>query len=189
MLEVGLERSFLDFAVEEDFKRTGECNLRIAREEFFPAGFGWIHQKGDDVGKLFNREFILMQQTGLFAKWKLQYWPKENMCTNGRSRSVMQALDIQDMAGSFVVLGSGFVFGIFLLATECCCKSRGPLRAPKRVPPKPRGKTEPQELTVDEISEKDLKPYQAPAKPLPSPCQAPAKPLPSPCQALSEQRR
>ncbi|XP_042888876.1 glutamate receptor ionotropic, kainate 2-like [Penaeus japonicus] len=50
------ERSFLDFAVEEDFKRTGECHLRIAREEFFPAGFGWIHQKGDDVGKLFNRE-------------------------------------------------------------------------------------------------------------------------------------
>nr|XP_027220216.1 glutamate receptor ionotropic, delta-1-like [Penaeus vannamei] len=84
------ERSFLDFVVEENFRRSGQCNLRIARGEFFPAGFGWIHQKGDDIGKLFNKEFILMQQTGLFAKWKLQYWPKANKCTNGGSRSLMQ---------------------------------------------------------------------------------------------------
>ncbi|XP_037790577.1 uncharacterized protein LOC119585929 [Penaeus monodon] len=84
------ERSFLDFVVEENFRRSGECNLRIAREEFFPAGFGWIHQKGDGIGKLFNKEFILMQQTGLFMKWKLQYWPRTNKCTNGGGKSVMQ---------------------------------------------------------------------------------------------------
>ncbi|XP_047495884.1 glutamate receptor ionotropic, delta-2-like [Penaeus chinensis] len=177
------ERSFLDFVVEENFRRSGECNLRIAREEFFPAGFGWIHQKGDDIGKLFNKEFILMQQTGLFTKWKLQYWPRANKCTNGGSKSVMQvsslghfwswkgismcyqeqksdfayslALDIQDMAGSFVVLSSGFVFGGFLLLMEYYFKLRRAERAPA---PKPRSRTDNPQLTVDEISEKDLKP-------------------------------
>ncbi|ROT71191.1 hypothetical protein C7M84_010523 [Penaeus vannamei] len=204
------ERSFLDFVVEENFRRSGQCNLRIARGEFFPAGFGWIHQKGDDIGKLFNKEFILMQQTGLFAKWKLQYWPKANKCTNGGSRSLMQvssrsvrhvifrgsghfqernsqqspldvavfallkakqrrkevlflaetkgsgeeALDIEDMAGSFVVLSSGFVSGVFLLVMEYFCKFRKVERAPA---PKSRGKTEDPQLTVDEISERDLK--------------------------------
>ncbi|XP_037790682.1 uncharacterized protein LOC119586050 [Penaeus monodon] len=67
---------------------------------------------------------------------------------------LLKALDIQDMAGSFVVLSSGFVFGGFLLVMECYFRFR---RVEKEPAPKPRGRTEDPQLTVDEISEKDLK--------------------------------
>ncbi|KAG7169895.1 hypothetical protein Hamer_G019708, partial [Homarus americanus] len=77
----------LDFVLEEDFRKTGKCNLDIAPTEFFPAGFGWIHQKDNTIGQLLNREFIRMQQTGLLRKWKLKYWPKPNVCTSGGKKS------------------------------------------------------------------------------------------------------
>ncbi|XP_069181977.1 glutamate receptor ionotropic, delta-1 [Procambarus clarkii] len=112
------ERSYLDFAIEEDYHRSGKCNLDIAPVEFFPAGFGWIHRKNDTIGQLFNREFIKMQQTGLFRKWKLKYWPKPNECTGRGRRSNSKALDVSDMLGSFTVLAFGFLCALIILLLE-----------------------------------------------------------------------
>ena len=53
---VGQERSFLDFALDEDFKRTRQCRLQIAEREFYTVGFGWVLQTGSPLKELFDLE-------------------------------------------------------------------------------------------------------------------------------------
>ena len=50
------EKSYLDFALDDDFRTSRQCRLKIARQEFFTAGFGWILETGSPVRDLFNWE-------------------------------------------------------------------------------------------------------------------------------------
>ncbi|XP_027236036.2 glutamate receptor ionotropic, delta-1-like [Penaeus vannamei] len=86
------EKSYLDFAIEEDSNASGKYRLALAKSHFFPANFGWVFPEGDPLKVLFDKEIIRMQETGLFDKWKKRYWPTNE---RSRNRSQMSSTEVQ----------------------------------------------------------------------------------------------
>nr|XP_027236036.1 uncharacterized protein LOC113827355 [Penaeus vannamei] len=53
------EKSYLDFAIEEDSNASGKYRLALAKSHFFPANFGWVFPEGDPLKVLFDKESSL----------------------------------------------------------------------------------------------------------------------------------
>ncbi|KAG7169900.1 Glutamate receptor-like 53 [Homarus americanus] len=106
------EKSFLDFAIFTDYKKTGRCNLALAKQTFFPAAFGWIFQ------------FLLMEEAGIFDNWKKKFWPKNENCWSLRdSIEYTQPLDIEDLRGPLAILSTGFLLAVLFVILECFGKN------------------------------------------------------------------
>ncbi|KAF2352303.1 Ionotropic glutamate receptor, partial [Trinorchestia longiramus] len=103
------EKSFLDFAMEQDYLETKQCRLTQVPQLFFSASFGWVLEEESVFLPLFNTEILRMMQTGLFRQWMMKYWPQPNECTVGADKEPLEprALIIEDLGGHFIVLGLG----------------------------------------------------------------------------------
>ncbi|XP_076068797.1 glutamate receptor ionotropic, delta-2-like isoform X2 [Oratosquilla oratoria] len=112
------EKSWLDFAMEKDYLHTGECRFSQVPQIFFSAGFGWCLQTKSPYLPLVNREILRMTQSGLFAKWRLMFWPRPNECTaGGRGRNV-KPMQLWNFTGHFLLLGLGCVISFLVLLLE-----------------------------------------------------------------------
>ncbi|XP_042219799.1 glutamate receptor ionotropic, delta-1-like [Homarus americanus] len=103
------EKSWLDFAMEADYKETNDCRLAQVSQVFFSAGFGWVLQEDSLYLQLFNTEILKMSQSGLFSIWKNQYWPKPNKCTAGGTAAASgpKPLQLKNFSGHFFIFGVG----------------------------------------------------------------------------------
>ncbi|XP_071524871.1 glutamate receptor U1-like [Panulirus ornatus] len=110
------EKSWLDFAMEEDYLRTKECRLAQVNQQFFSAGFGWVLQEDSPYLQLFNTEILKMAQSGLFTIWKQQYWPSPNECSvsGAGTASGPKPLQLKNFLGHFFLFAVGL--GLALLA-------------------------------------------------------------------------
>ncbi|KAF0314638.1 Glutamate receptor 3 [Amphibalanus amphitrite] len=119
------ERSFLDFALDEDFQRTGQCRLQIAAREFYTVGFGWVLQTGSPLKELFDLEFLRMSEMGLFGKWRGMYWPAPSNCSTGLIFTDVgsQPLALADLVSAFLLLALGAVLSTVVLAAEMMYRS------------------------------------------------------------------
>lgn len=52
------EKSWLDFAMEQDYLATNQCRLAQVEQQFFSAGFGWALQEDSLYLQLFNSEWV-----------------------------------------------------------------------------------------------------------------------------------
>ncbi|XP_068212059.1 glutamate receptor U1-like [Palaemon carinicauda] len=113
------EKSWLDFAMEEDFLKTKKCRLSQVNQLFFSAGFGWVLQEESIYLPLVNEEILRMMQSGLFTIWRQKYWPKPNKCTAGRSTATgPRALHLGNFLGHFFLLGVGVSLALSVLIVE-----------------------------------------------------------------------
>ncbi|XP_071531472.1 probable glutamate receptor [Panulirus ornatus] len=112
------EKSYLDFAMLEEYHKTGQCSLALVRETFFPAAFGWIFQEGNPLRLLFNKEFIRMQEAGLFDNWREKHWPNTKRCGIRDPVSFTKALDFQDFGGPLAILSVGYILALMSVLVE-----------------------------------------------------------------------
>nr|XP_027216628.1 glutamate receptor ionotropic, delta-1-like [Penaeus vannamei] len=114
------EKSWLDFQMELDYLRTGECRLAQVNQLFFSAGFGWVLEEGVGLPpSSISSRILRMAQSGLFSVWRQQYWPKPNECTAGGGQaSGPKPLKIKNFLGHFFVLGVGLSTAILAYALE-----------------------------------------------------------------------
>ncbi|XP_069952365.1 glutamate receptor ionotropic, delta-2-like [Cherax quadricarinatus] len=110
------EKSWLDFAMEEDYQATKQCRLAQVNQYFFSSGFGWILQQNSIYLQLFNAEILKMAQSGLFNKWRQQYWPRANKCTAGRVSGpwAPKPLQLKNFVGHFFILGVGACLALLI---------------------------------------------------------------------------
>ncbi|KAF0288129.1 Glutamate receptor ionotropic, delta-2 [Amphibalanus amphitrite] len=114
------EKSYLDFVLDDDFRTTRQCRLKIAREEFFTAGFGWILETGSPVRDLFNWEFLRMSESGLFSRWRSEYWPKPSNCS---TRAIFtdvttKPLVLEDIVSSLILYLMGTLLALLVFLLE-----------------------------------------------------------------------
>ncbi|XP_037091545.1 glutamate receptor ionotropic, delta-2-like isoform X1 [Pollicipes pollicipes] len=114
------ERSFLDFALDEDFRRTGRCRLQVAERDFYTVGFGWVLQTGSPLKELFDMEFLRMSETGLLNKWKTMFWPKSSNCSTGLifTDVGIQPLALADLVSTFLLYAAGILLALVVLLAE-----------------------------------------------------------------------
>ncbi|XP_022252075.1 glutamate receptor U1-like, partial [Limulus polyphemus] len=112
------EKSYLEASIEEDFQLSGQCRFSLAREEFYPVGYGLALQSNSPFLELFNLLMRRMIQAGLLVKWHKDYFDINNDCTSlSQPKLGEHSLTLIDLQGSFALLGIGLSLSVsaFLL--------------------------------------------------------------------------
>ncbi|XP_037080970.1 glutamate receptor ionotropic, delta-1-like [Pollicipes pollicipes] len=123
------EKSYLDFALDHDFQTSRRCRLKIAKQEFFTAGFGWILETGSPVKDLFNLEFLRMSESGLFDKWRSDYWPPASNCSTGAifTDVTTKPLMVEDIVSSLILYLLGVLLALLVFVLERLSRLGRPL--------------------------------------------------------------
>ncbi|XP_046633088.1 glutamate receptor ionotropic, kainate 3-like isoform X3 [Daphnia pulicaria] len=112
------EKSYLQFAVGEDYARSGTCRLSIAKQEFFKVNFAFALPTDSPLKHLLDKKILQLIETGLGEYWKKLYWPPSSRkCDDvNRSGGAIKSLNLKDLQGAFVILalGSGLASAIFV---------------------------------------------------------------------------
>ncbi|EFX89946.1 hypothetical protein DAPPUDRAFT_300036 [Daphnia pulex] len=112
------EKSYLQFAVGEDYARSGTCRLSIAKQEFFKVNFAFALPTDSPLKHLLDKKILQLIETGLGEYWKKLYWPPSSRkCDDvNRSGGAIKSLNLTDLQGAFVILalGSGVASAIFV---------------------------------------------------------------------------
>ncbi|XP_046458798.1 glutamate receptor ionotropic, kainate 3-like isoform X2 [Daphnia pulex] len=112
------EKSYLQFAVGEDYARSGTCRLSIAKQEFFKVNFAFALPTDSPLKHLLDKKILQLIETGLGEYWKKLYWPPSSRkCDDvNRSGGAIKSLNLTDLQGAFVILalGSGAASAIFV---------------------------------------------------------------------------
>ena len=129
--------------VYNDFKKTNQCRLALAKEHLYDDRCAFALPKSSPMTKIFNHEYelvnidpfftlvpthfilrslLLMQQSGLLGYWKDFYLPKPNRCSvqlsSLRPLSTNTRLTLNYLSSAFILYGVGIVLSVFVFAHE-----------------------------------------------------------------------
>ncbi|XP_063597048.1 glutamate receptor 3-like [Penaeus indicus] len=122
---------FRNLIARDYTERNGETQVHIAREDFFPGGFGWAFPKGSPYRTKFDQLFQRLIESGLIDKWmsdliQLSASKKRDRTgsENGTQsdRNGPQAFTIYHLQGVFFITVGGFGLAAvtFLIETTIC---------------------------------------------------------------------
>nr|CAH0107788.1 unnamed protein product [Daphnia galeata] len=111
------EKSYLEFAVDEDYARLGTCRLSIAKQEFFKVNFAFALPTASPLKQLLDKKILQLIETGLGEYWKKIHWPPlSRKCDDIKRSEGPKSLSLTDLQGAFLILalGSGMASVIFV---------------------------------------------------------------------------
>ncbi|XP_021926549.1 ionotropic receptor 93a [Zootermopsis nevadensis] len=108
--------------MKKEFLSKNSCDFALGDEEFLEEQVAMMMQFGSPYLGLVNRELRRMHQAGLIYKWYLEYLPRKDRCwtTNRLLQATTHTVNLDDMQGSFFVLGLGCAFAMVLICMEQC---------------------------------------------------------------------
>merc|ERR1711941_173558 len=101
--------------------KTKKCEYAIGIEEFytervalaFPIGNPWIEK--------FDQRINRIREAGLIKRWKEVFWPRNDECDlRGSGDANVIKVFLNDMQGSFYILGMGCVTAVIVILFESC---------------------------------------------------------------------
>ena len=107
------EKSWFDYKLDDD------CDIVMAKEEFYPSNYAWVFQSGAPYLKLFSERINKIRETGLLDKWTQKWTPLNLQCQNLGPVTKAKIAGLKDFQGGFYVLLVGIVSGVFALMSEC----------------------------------------------------------------------
>ncbi|XP_068217695.1 glutamate receptor ionotropic, kainate glr-3-like [Palaemon carinicauda] len=120
-------KTFFRNLIARDYtNRNGETKVRIARQEFFPGGFGWAFPKDSPYKEKFDRLFQRLREAGLIRKWMRDLiLLSASESTDSLTTSVeeeeeedkgLQAFTVYHLQGVFFLMVGGYLLaGLFLI--------------------------------------------------------------------------
>ncbi|KAK4022871.1 hypothetical protein OUZ56_008315 [Daphnia magna] len=119
------EKSYLEFAVEEDYARSGSCRLSMARQEFFKVNFAFALPTASPLKTLLDKKILQLMETGIGEYWKQIHWPRSNRkCDDVKGSSAPKSLGLTDLQGAFLILAIGSATSSLIFVAEGLVKKR-----------------------------------------------------------------
>ncbi|EFX82357.1 hypothetical protein DAPPUDRAFT_316873 [Daphnia pulex] len=122
---VFLEASvYLKDAIREDFKKTGKCNLQMAKGTFMPVVSTFALSKNSPYTKNVNQGLLELQQTGLIDYWDLWFRPMPPQCTGNvhsgtkMPKNKLMPLSLKNLTGAFLVIAVGLSLSLLAFLGE-----------------------------------------------------------------------
>ncbi|XP_062588606.1 glutamate receptor ionotropic, delta-1-like [Saccostrea cucullata] len=101
------------------YKVLKDCqNMLVAEETFNKAGLSFIVREDAEFKTAFNLHMITMIEAGLIAKFRSKWWPLGSECDALHSKKTATELQIDSMAGIFIVYGAFTGLAILAFVTE-----------------------------------------------------------------------
>ncbi|XP_012281340.1 ionotropic receptor 93a [Orussus abietinus] len=114
--------------MKREYLRSGRCEFSLSNEEFMFEPIAMIVAQDSPYLPIIDAELKRMLEVGLIGKWTSNRMSTEDKCWD-RLRLVQEAtnhkVSMDDMQGSFFVLGIGFVAAILILSFEFYWHMRG----------------------------------------------------------------
>ncbi|XP_063584651.1 probable glutamate receptor [Penaeus indicus] len=103
----------------QDFSNTGRCDFYTSRELFLPFIFAMIGQKNHPLVPALSERITAVTEAGLYSHWVEASIPNATSCARTPSKiTVTSSLSFANLWGMFVLLLSGQVVGLVVLALE-----------------------------------------------------------------------
>ncbi|KAJ9582897.1 hypothetical protein L9F63_022758 [Diploptera punctata] len=114
------------FHMKKEFLATNRCDFTLGEEEFLEDQVAMMMELRNPYLGLVNEHYFAtirrLQQSGLIYKWYEDHLPRKDRCW-GTSR-IMEAtthtVNLDDMQGSFFVLGMGCGCAVIIILMEFC---------------------------------------------------------------------
>ncbi|XP_046449191.1 ionotropic receptor 93a-like [Daphnia pulex] len=113
---------YLKDAIRNDFKKTGKCNLQMAKERFIGIMSSFALPKTSPHTKIITQGILELQQTGLIDYWDTWFRPMPPQC-NGKppmesKKKKQLPLSLKNLTGAFVVLLVGLSLSFLAFLCE-----------------------------------------------------------------------
>ena len=146
LIFIGQQYGMLVAGVGEDVRKTGRCDVALAKNIFATFPGSWPIRKHFPYFEEFNRAYRLsnfirqeilttffesflrmlqMQDTGLLFYWQDVYQAKPRHCLDDQNRNMKKndrhrppRITFQQLAGTFIALGVGSVIAMLIFITE-----------------------------------------------------------------------
>ncbi|WKX90931.1 hypothetical protein Q1695_009628 [Nippostrongylus brasiliensis] len=116
-----MESTSLEFEVSQN------CNLTQIGGVLGSKGYGIALQKKSEWTDRISRQILLYQKRGIIEMKKSKWWRSKGATCTGTSSAVKQqrfSLNMHNVAGLFIILGAGLLFGIFTVVVELFIRCR-----------------------------------------------------------------
>ncbi|PIO76789.1 hypothetical protein TELCIR_01132 [Teladorsagia circumcincta] len=116
-----MESTSLEFEVSQN------CNLTQIGGVLGSKGYGIALQKKSEWTDRISRQILLYQKRGIIEMKKSKWWRSKGATCTGTSSSVKQqrfSLSLHNVAGLFIILGAGLLFGILTVIVELFIRCR-----------------------------------------------------------------
>ncbi len=143
-----LDEVTLKAAIQEDYRRTGQCRLTIAaKNEDGNLGQGWGMAQASPYREKFNRGYIVLifflslsqhilnrikqdlaaSRNGLISTWQKWFEPNTRPCLNdnkdkgkvkSRKKKQLSRISLANMTGAFSILAIGFLISLLVFLIE-----------------------------------------------------------------------
>ncbi|EFX87003.1 hypothetical protein DAPPUDRAFT_312492 [Daphnia pulex] len=123
--------AYLRDAIRQDFKKTGKCNLQLARDGFSNTIISFALQKNSKYTKTVNQGMLELMQTGIIDYWDLWFRPMPLQCLDNiksvykppnsktlKMKNRPPALTLKNLTGAFIVLSLGFSLSFLAFLCE-----------------------------------------------------------------------
>ncbi|EFX82391.1 hypothetical protein DAPPUDRAFT_316802 [Daphnia pulex] len=126
---------YLQDAIRKDFKKTGKCNLQIAKEEFIAIMSTLVLQKNSPYTQSMQQGVLNLQEIGLVNFWDTWFRPMPPQCTGepqtGKKSNKLSPLSLKNLTGAFVVLSVGLSLSLLAFLGEKIVSRREQFRIRK----------------------------------------------------------
>nr|CAH0113367.1 unnamed protein product [Daphnia galeata] len=115
---------YLKDAIRNDFKKTGKCNLELAKEGFIGIMSTLTLPKKSPFTQSLTKGILEMQQIGLIDYWDTWFRPMPPQCDgklqngNGKNKKKLSPLSLNNLTGAFVVLLVGLSLSLIVFLGE-----------------------------------------------------------------------
>uniref|UniRef100_A0A183FEF2 Glutamate receptor n=1 Tax=Heligmosomoides polygyrus TaxID=6339 RepID=A0A183FEF2_HELPZ len=116
-----MESTSLEFEVSQN------CNLTQIGGVLGSKGYGIAVQKKSEWTDRISRQILLYQKRGIIEMKKSKWWRSKGATCTGTSSAVKQqrfSLSMHNVAGLFIILGAGLLFGIVTVVVELFIRCR-----------------------------------------------------------------
>uniref|UniRef100_A0A7I4XTQ7 Glutamate receptor ionotropic, kainate 2 n=1 Tax=Haemonchus contortus TaxID=6289 RepID=A0A7I4XTQ7_HAECO len=116
-----MESTSLEFEVSQN------CNLTQIGGVLGSKGYGIALQKKSEWTDRISRQILLYQKRGIIEMKKSKWWRSKGATCTGASSAVKQqrfSLSLHNVAGLFIILGAGLLFGVVTVIVELFIRCR-----------------------------------------------------------------
>ncbi|KAK6726829.1 hypothetical protein RB195_004875 [Necator americanus] len=116
-----MESTSLEFEVSQN------CNLTQIGGVLGSKGYGIALQKKSEWTDRISRQILLYQKRGIIEMKKTKWWRSKGATCSGAGSAVKQqrfSLSLHNVAGLFIILGAGLLFGFLTVVVELFIRCR-----------------------------------------------------------------
>ncbi|EFX82216.1 hypothetical protein DAPPUDRAFT_316861 [Daphnia pulex] len=127
-------KSYLKDVIRTELKKTGKCNLQLAKEGFLSIAASFALPKNSPYTQTITQGILEMQQIGLIDHWDSWFRPMPPQCTgkpqieNKATGNKLTRLNMKNLTGAFIVLLVGLSLSLLAFLCEIIISKLGQRR-------------------------------------------------------------